>query len=312
MPFIQTEQYYNTIQSANMKHYTFFTVLLTLIFFTSCSSLRSLDELSESAETAYEAGNQEEAFEAYNRLIAAYRNQNREPDGEIYQRAGLIAFELNETAKAIEYLELARHSHAVDDKTYLTLAKAYREIDNLSREITMLEQYVEGYSHGPDFKDMQRRYFLTLAESLNYQQAYALWPQLAGEAGSDETLLTAYLQTLQALGHERQATLKAEEILSLNRNNIKALDWLAKRHFRQADDLYRREMQAYEQNRTRRQYAQLLESLEVINTDLRIALDYFKRLYAQDPRSEYASYMANIYERFQDDENARYYRRRAQ
>ncbi len=295
-----------------MKNHVLFAVLFTLLFFVSCSSLRSLDELSKTADTAYEAGKQEEALEAYGRLIKAHRDQGREPEGMIYQRAGLLAFALNETAKAIEYLELARHSPAADEKTYSTLAKAYREIDNLSREITMLEKYVEDYPLGPEYKDMQRRYFETLVESLNYQQAYTLWPQLIADPESDEALLTAYMQTLQALGHERQATLKAEEILKVNINNIKALDWLAKRHFRQADNLYRREMQAYEQNRTQRQYARLLEALEVVNTDLRIALDYFKRLYTQDPRGEYASYMANIYERFQDDDNARYYRRRAQ
>ncbi len=285
---------------------------LFLLFFSACALLRPYDDIASDAEAALEAGDKAQALTHYDALIAAYQEDDQRVPGAVYQQAGLLAYELDDTSKSIDYLEQARHTNAANADTYETLAKAYREIDNLSREITMLERYVENYPGADTFQSMQYRLLETLEESMNYEQAYALWNELDGEPQADENMMTAYLQVLQSLKMEQEATETAEDLLELNKNNMEALDWLAKMHFRQAEALYNREMQAYERNRTHRQYAQLLDALEVVNTDLRIALDYFKRLYEQDPRSEYASYLANIYERFQDEDKVRYYRNRAQ
>ncbi len=293
-----------------MKTYWRIT-LVAAIFITSCSPMRHLDDLQRSADASYFEGDYRAALTGYEELMAAYREADMPVGGQLSRRAGLLAFEMDETAKAIEYLEMARLSDAVDAETIRALAISYREIDNLSREIRMLEHYVDEYPGEDHFAGMQQRLFETLVESLNFQQAYDLWPELDGEPRADEGLSSLYLQVLISLDQQAKATALAEDLLAMNRNNVPALDYLAKRHFSQADQLYRREMQAYEANRTHRQYAQLLEALEVVNTDLRIALDYFTRLYRQDPKSEYAGYLANIYERFQDEENARYYRRRA-
>lgn len=287
-------------------------MLSLAIFIAGCAPLRHIEELSKEADAAMEAGERERALDLYEQIIAMHRENDRSVDGRILRNAGLIAFDLGETSKAIEYLDPVRHTDAADAQTYRALALSYREIDNLSREIRMLEYYVNQYPAGADFGEMQRRLFMTYVESQNFRQAYDLWPELEGSPEEDENLMSAYLEVLIALDHDKQATLHAEQILAMNRNNLTALDWLARHHFREADALYRREMQAYEQNRTHRQYAQLLDALEIVNTNLRIALDYFTRLYNQNPTSEYASFLANIYERFQDEDNARYYRRRAQ
>lgn len=296
---------------AHMKKILFVTLSLA-IFVAGCAPLRHIEELSKEADAALEAGERERALDLYEQIIAMHRENDRSIDGRLLRDAGLIAFELGETSKAIEYLDPVRHTNAADAQTYRALALSYREIDNLSREIRMLEHYVDNYPEGGDFSEMQHRLFLTYVESLNFRQAYDLWPVLEGSPGEDEVLMSAYLEVLIALDHRQRATRHAEEILAMNRNNLTALDWLARHHFREADTLYRREMLAYEENRTHRQYAQLLDALEIVNTNLRIALDYFTRLYNQNPTGEYASYLANIYERFQDEENARYYRRRAQ
>jgi len=285
---------------------------LFLLFFSACALLRPYDDLASDAEAALEAGDKAQALTHYDALIAAYHEDDERAPGAVYQQAGLLAYAMDDTSKSIDYLEQARHTSAANAETYETLAKAYREIDNLSREITMLEHYVENYPGTDAYQAMQYRLFETLEESRNYEQALALWDELEGEPQEDEGMMTVYLQVLQSLDREKEAVETAEDLLELNEDNLEALDFLAKRHFNQAVALYNREMQAYEDNRTHRQYAQLLDALEVVNTDLRIALNYFKQLYEQDPRSEYASYIANIYERFQDEEKARYYRNRAQ
>lgn len=289
--------------------------IISIILFSSiiaCSPLRQVSELSQRADQAYAAGDFTEAYELYVKVIETTSSRDQLSDGHVYNRAGVLAYKLGDTGKSLEYLELARHTPAADAGTYITLAKAYREIDNLSREITNLERYMEHYPGGDDADYARKRLFETYVESLNWQLAANLWDDLPGNPYQDEGLMEGYLMMHKALDNDEKATDVAEKLLDLNRDNIPALDHLARKHFNEAVSRYNREMRAYEQNRTHRQYAILLEAFEIINTDFRIALDYFQRLYNQDPRSEYAGFLANIYERFQDEEKARYYRRRAE
>lgn len=291
---------------------TIFLVILTGLLVNACSPMRQVAELSQQAEQAYVSGNFEEAFGLYEQLIDVHRAQNQDIDGLVYQRAGVSAHAAGHTQKAIEYLEFARHTDAANEKTFYILAQGYREIDNLSREISNLERYAEHFPEGEDIAKVQERLFETLVESMNWQQAYDLWPVLGNEAYSNEELMTDYLRVSRVLNESGTAGDIAEMLLELNPDNTEALDYLGRKHFNAAVSLYNREMRAYEQNRTNRQYAQLLEAFEIINTNFRIALNYFLRLYEQDPRPEYASYLANIYERFEDDERARYFRRQAE
>lgn len=292
--------------------YTYIFLALTLFALSGCSLLRPMDDLARDAEASLEAGDKPQALAYYDELIISYHDRDDRAPGEVYQQAGLLAYELDDVGKSIDYLEQARHTSAADAQTYEILAKGYRYIDNLSREITMLEYYVNNFPGADAYRHMQYRLFETLEESMNYEQAHDLWPELSGDPQDDEEMMTTYLRVLRALDRPEETTEVAEDILDLNAYNTEALDWLAKRHFHQAEELYNEEMRAYDENRTHRQYARLLDALEVVNTDLRIALNYFKKLYDQDPRSEYARYLANIYERFQDEGKARYYRQRAQ
>ncbi len=289
-----------------------YILAMAIIILNGCASIGHVARLSEDAEQAFMAGDYEKALTLYHELIDTQRGQDRPVDGLYYQRAGFAAYQTGDTDRAIEYLEFARHTEAADENTFAVLAKSYREIDNLSREITNLERYVGLYPDGEAFDEMQKRLFETLVESMNWQQAYDLWPELAGDPYQDESLLASYVIVNQALGNDEEAADIAEKVLDLNAYNKTALEYLGRRHFQDAVNRYNREMRAYETNRTHRQYAQLLEALEVVNTDLRIALNYFTRLYEQEPKPEYAGFLANIYERFQDEERARYYRRRAE
>lgn len=275
----------------------------------SCSLLKPVAEIDEEKEAreAYSAGNYELALEEYERLIESRRNSEQEVDGEFFHCAGLAAFNLGLTSRALDYLERARHTDAVNDQTYAALARAYREIDNLSREITHLENYLTNYPEGDQAESLRIRYFETLAESKNWQQAYELWPELREDARDDDGLLTHYFQVNLALGHEDTADELAEKLLEIDKDNTDALDRLARKYFNRAEKRYQEEMDAYNKNRTHRQYAQLLAAFEELNKDFRTSLSYFLKLYDQNPSREYASFLHNIYTRFENDERARYY-----
>lgn len=288
-----------------------FFIALLLMVVHSCSLLLHSPAVVQDADAAFEAGEYEEALRLYGQYIDAQKSRNRDVNGAVLNRAGVSAFELGQTQAAIDYLELARHTPESDALTYATLAKAYRTVDNLSREISNLERYLEAYPGHEEADVLRKRLFIALVESRNWHQAADLWLEFPGEKYKDEALMTGFLKVNRALENTGKASDLADMLLDLNPRNTEALDYLGRKHFDEAISRYNREMRAYEQNRTHRQYAKLLEAFEIMNTDFRIALNYFLRLYEQDPRPEYASFLANIYERFQDEERARYFRSRA-
>lgn len=288
----------------------FIPIVALLLVFQACSLLQPYAGMLDEAETAYEAGREEEALNLYREAITAMEAQDKDISGEVYNRAGLLAFSIGEIALSIEYLESARQTPTAKAETFYTLAKAYREQDNLSLEISNLERYVEQYPDGDAFDEMQLRFFETMVESRNWQQADELWPSLGEKRFQDEDLLTDYMVVKKNLGDEERVTEIAEKLLALNENNIEALEWLAKEHFHVAQRRYQKEMDAYEENRTHQQYARLLEAWDVIHTDFRIALNYFERLYKLKPDPDYIQYLVNLHERLNNDDEAHYYRQK--
>jgi tetratricopeptide (TPR) repeat protein len=280
-----------------------------MLFIGACGLLKPVAEIDEekTAREAFSAGDYELALEEYEFLIETRRNNAQEVEGELFQCAGLAAYNLGLTDRALDHLERARHTDAVNDQTYAALARSYRQIDNLSREITHLENYLINYPEGGQAEELRIRYFETLVESRNWQQAYDLWPDLREEARADYDFLNHYFRVNLALGHENTVDVLAENLLAMNKDHTEALDRLARRYFHRAETRYQQEMDAYNRNRTHLQYAQLLAAFEELNRDFRTALNYFLKLYEQNPTREYASFLHNIYSRFENDERARYY-----
>lgn len=281
-----------------------------MCFFVSCSPAAKITKLSEEAKIAYEQKQYETALEKYEEAILLRKNKDSE-NGALYNGAGQAAYALNNKEKAIQYLEIARMTRFADARTFYYLSKIYREIDNLSKEITALQTYVEKFPGGKEFREMQNRLFETLVESQNYDQALALWSEIDDESKKGETMLTGFLILNGALKNESVSDATAREILLINKDNIPALEWLAKKYFWLAENRYIAEMKAYENNKTRKQYAQLLAAFEILNRDFRTSLDNFLRLYELSPSSEYAQFIGNIYIRFDDKQKADYYLKKA-
>ena len=109
-------------------------------FLMSCAPAKQVVVVNygQQAEADFNAGNFDAALTGYENAMAANKSQGAPIDGVIYRNAGLAALELKQTPKAIEYLEVAKYTPAVDAETWAGLAKCYREIDNLSKEMTAL------------------------------------------------------------------------------------------------------------------------------------------------------------------------------
>lgn len=295
-----------------MKRSIYLVFLFSTLILAGCASLRSLPGEAESAaeaEASYVSGAYEQALEQYKGLIEQKRNREEEIPDKYYRQAGLAADALGRTELVLDYLEPLRHDSLAGARVFAALARAYEEVDNLSREITSLETYVNHYPEGEELRSMRLRYFETLTESQNWDRADRLWTKIEADASDNEALLNRYLYVKLALGQEQEANRLASELLELNPDNTDALERMGKLHYHRAEEIHQRETRAYEQNRTQRQYAQLLEAYEAMNEDLRKALRYFLRLYELDADRETASFLRNIYTRFNDEERARYYER---
>ncbi len=292
-----------------MKVFLYLVFLFLLaILFQACAPVKKLDQLYLEAESALEAENKEAALLAYEEFIALGLANNMDVDIQVYNRAASLAYDLGDPGRAISLLDPFRRSEVATPETHSILARSYKMIDNLSLELSSLESYLTNFPDGEEVSDMRGRLFKVYVASNQMDKAVQLWDELEDSQRSDETLMTGFFVTQRALSDDVAATQMAAALLDKNPEHQEALEWLARRYFRQAESLYEREITAYENNRTHRQYARLLEAMEEVNTDLRIALSYFRRLWALDPSPEYARFLVNIYERFQDNDQAAYFR----
>lgn len=284
------------------------SLLLIFLLLASCASLRQGSQLTNKAYQAFRNEEYETALASYEEFIQQHQDDVTLIPDSIYRDAGLSAFHLDQPGKALEYLNNIRHSEAANAPTQYALALLNREIDNLSREITALESYVENYPEGDHINNMKERLFETYAVSENYDKALSLWPEIEDNARKNESLLNHYFTILKELEKdEDELYAVAKELLALNPDNTDALYYLATFYFYRAENRYQAEMEAYEKNRTHRQYAKLLKAFDEVNADFRKSLNHFLHLYNIDPQRRYARFIGNIYLRFEDREKARYY-----
>lgn len=291
-----------------MSFYLKICLLLIIIsIHGGCGISRKVSEFQETAENAFNSRNYEAALDSYQKIIDLKGSRNASISGTTWYRAGISAWELNKTEKTIEYLVRANRNGYSSENLFHTLALAYREIDNLSLEITHLENYVEGYPGGEYINQMRKRLFKTYIESNNLDLALELWGDLEDISTGDHELLEWFFILNRRLGNEEKLTDIATRIINIDDSSSIALRHLGEMNFWHAENRYREELSRYEQNKTRRQYRELLVALDEINAQFSLSRDYFERLWEIAPEPAYAEFLRNIYIRFGNEEKAGYY-----
>jgi tetratricopeptide (TPR) repeat protein len=281
-------------------------VLITSII-TSCATTK----LTEEGEIAYQEKNYKAALESLEKVIESKESRGKKAKGIVYFKTGKSALELEQTDKARKYLELAEQTEYESPELYASLAKVYKIIDNLSKEINVLEDYHKKYPNGEKINEITIRLFETYVESKNWDLAVDLWPEIEEKAQNDADLLAGYLIVNKNLGNNSTCNKLALQIFELDDENIIALEWYAKKFYLEADNLYVSEMKAYKNNRTTSQYKRLLNALEKVYPTFRKSRNYFLKLYRIDPKPEYAKYLGDIYTRLGDEQKANYYYNKA-
>lgn len=281
-------------------------VLIAFIAY-SCASTK----LAEEGNLKYTEGNYQEALNAYDQIIESKENAGKKAKATVYEKAGLAAFKLEQTDKAQKYLESAKGLQYSSPDLYATLAKIYKAIDNLSKEITALETYHEKYPQGEEIEKINARLLETYVESENWDYAVELWPKIEKQAETDVDMLANYLIVNKNLGNSSTCEELAQKIYKLEPDNIVFLEYYAEKYFWLAENLYVKEMNDYKENRTRSQYNRLLKALDQVWPNYQKSRDLYLKLYKMDPKPEYAKFLAQIYTRYKDEQKAAYYEKRS-
>ena len=285
--------------------------LILLLILSGCAASNQNKQLSNDAKSAMASGDYQKALANYENIIVLNKANNKETDGSVYNNAGIAAWGLQQTEKSIDYLETAKRLSSTSEETFSTIAKAYRKIDNLSKEISSLEEYVQRHPQGREILPVRTQLFDAYVRSENWELGEQLWPLLDSASHNNIQNLTGYLRIKRKLEKVDERDNLAKQILKKDKNNIEALETLAEKHYYIADETYVKEMKAYEKNKTMKQYNQVTEAIKKVNQDYKTARDYFERLYKLNPNARYANFLGNIYTRFENKEKANYYYRLA-
>ena len=290
-----------------MKVTRIIPTLIVILLLSSCAT----QKLIEDGNTAYDDGNYESALNSLEQVIEKRESAGRKAEGEVYYKAGKAAMKLGQSDKARTYLESAEETEYASPGLYASLAKIYKNIDNLSKEIEALETYNKKYPEGEQIDTINARLFETYVESENWNKGKELWPEIENQAESDLSLLAGYLTINKELENDALSDKLAEKILDKDPENPTALEYYAFKYFWKAENLYVSQMKAYQKNRTNKQYKKLMEAWDKIWPDYRKSRDYFKKLYYIKPNPKYAKFLGNIYKRMDQDDKAAFWYKRA-
>lgn len=280
-----------------------------LLLITACSVGKQL-EISTAVEEALRHGDYQEALVLSEQPIRKLESRGKKASGDVYSLAGISAFKLEKYAKSLDYLLKAQEQGHSSEEMYLYLARNYLQIDNLSKEITALEIYLEKYPRGKEIKSVRKRLLRTCTESGNFKLAERWWTEMDSVSKEDVTNLETFLELNRMQENERLCDSLAEWILDKNPDNEPALKWFGESYFWKAENSYQYQMKAYKENRTHKQYGILLKAFKQVNSDFKKSRDIFLRLYKLNPDPEYANYLANIYTRLEVKDKAEYYKNR--
>jgi len=161
-----------------MKRTKLLQLLTITLIITSCATT----QLIEQGEKAFEQENYSETLQSLEQVIESKENRGKNAKGTVYFKAGKSALELEQIDKARIYLESAEQNEYESPELYASLAKVYKIIDNLSKEIIALEDYHNKYPDGEKIDEISVRLFETYVESENWDLAVDLWPEIEEQA----------------------------------------------------------------------------------------------------------------------------------
>ncbi len=277
---------------------------VVILLLTGCGGPKVFTALKDNA-AGFEASGDfiraTNAWEQYFNQVAV-----EETAGADFANAAKSAFKAGELSKAKSWFDQARYKDYADAEMYQTLGEIYNSEDNLSKELSALETYLEKF--GTSNTSVNTRLFSIYSEIDSDKLALGMWSKMDATSKNSEALLNTYLKVNEVLENHATCDSTALVLLKINPENINGLEWLAKKHYWAGQNRYKSEMDKYNKKKTRKNYSILLKELDIVTADFRKALPYLDKLWKLQPGKEYAGYLANIYALFGDEKKTKYYK----
>lgn len=293
-----------------MQKYLVILLSMAVLFIGGCSPALKLTK-NQQAKQAFDAGKLEKSLQLYEEIIAEEEATGTLSEENHYEEAAKAAEALGDMTKAESYYKLAIYYNTASPDTYQKLAVYYRQQDNISKESGMLEPLEKLFPESEAAKAERARLYQIYIETAQWQKAVDLWPPTP-EAVQDETLLNTYFEANQKLDNDAVLDDISDQLLKLNPENKAANEWKAISLYNKGENRYQKELQDYENNKTRKQYKIMLDGLDAATEDFKKSLRIFEKLYREQANKTYALYMANIYARFGDKAKAQHYQKLSQ
>ncbi len=291
-----------------MKHRIFFSGLILSIFLAACSGPKVIAPVVSNktiAENEMAAGNYLNAMTAWKKYFD--QTPVQQVTGVEFSNAAQTAFKVGDLNQATNWFDQARYKNYSDPGMYSTLAKIYHSQDNISKELGALEFYSANFTE--NLNEVNRRLFEIYSEINSYDKALGTWEKMDAGSKSEISNLKLYFSINKKLEKPEVCDSVSLVILKAEPENVDALEWNAQKYYWLAENRYQKEMEKYNQNKTSKQYKILLNELELATADFKRALPYFEALWKNGPGEKYASYFANIYARFGDQDKVNYYKK---
>lgn len=287
-----------------MKAERLLLIVIIALFISSCTGPKIISSLKNDAAGYETAGDFTQATTTWEQYFT--QTPIETVAGNEFAQAAKTAFKAGNLIKAKGWFDQARYKNYADAEMYTTLAKIYNSENNLSKELSVLETYIQKY--GNEVAEVNTRLFAIYSEIDLNEKALQLWKKMDATSKNTEANLNNYFKVNKALENNLVCDSVSLALLKLNPENIDALLWNAKKHYWSGQNRYQQEMAKYEQHKTRKNYNILLKELDLVTADFKKSLPFLNTLWKLEPNKEYAAYLANIYALFGDKKKTNFYK----
>ncbi len=271
------------------------------ILFVACNPLAKLPGLQSSADTAFDQGNFQTAYDLYKQYVDLSNSNAAEVSDDIYTNLALASANLDlfDEADALFGKLLKNPENA---SLALDYAQILQSKDKAQEELALWDQY--SFEDAKlNVRKIERQVALN-SQTEQFDASIAAYEAKGDLLLSKETTMS-YIKALEATGKGQEALKLSSTLIKTEPEYTEVKIWKAKYLYERADKRYKYEMAKYNKNKNATTYAYLRRDLKKISSDFRASRDLFEQLHKQNPEEKmYIKYLKNCYLRLEQKADA--------
>lgn len=284
------------------------SILALLVFISACGTQKQLTDQTQAADKLFLEKNYTAAYQAYNDIISQSQAKGKTVPAQIFASAGKSLYLSNKKAEGIALLDQAEAGGFVDEQSLLLRIYYYKEIDNMSKELTRIEQYKTAYPNGSEMNFVNERLFLHNAEMKEYPKVKEVYALLDAQTADKIANLEIIYKASKKLNEDDNADKYAARIFEKDPENLTGLRYKAESVFYKVENEYVAAIKAYNKNQTTSTYNAMRKKIDPLAPRFKAAKNYYIKLYSLSKEPADAAVLSRICERLNDPKNAKYYK----